>query len=158
MARYQELVGDILSDEVLNKYRDGFILAHVCNNERKWGAGFVIPLAKKFPNVEEAYHNQDMSLGSVKIVKVLGYAHYSFVANMIAQKGIRSANVSTPLRYYHLYTCLTKVFQKAMDSGVPVIAPMFGAGLAGGYWPAIQNLLQDFSTHYSVNVDIYKLA
>lgn len=31
------------------------VIPHVCNNIGGWGSGFVIPLAKKFPEAEQAY-------------------------------------------------------------------------------------------------------
>ncbi len=56
------------------------IIAHVCNDQGKWGKGFVMALSARWPGPEQAYRQwyrdrarNDFGLGSVQLVQV---GHY----------------------------------------------------------------------------------
>ena len=46
------------------------IVAHVCNNIGAWGAGFVVPLGRRYPNAKQLYHaaSADLKLGWTQFV------------------------------------------------------------------------------------------
>lgn len=116
------------------------IIAHVCNDEDRWGAGFVIPLGKAYPQAESEFHgisHADRKLGYTQFV-LMGDV---MVANMIAQKGVRRSGKGIPLRYEALHTCLVEVQGRAESEGRTVHMPRIGAGLAGGSWDVIKSVI-----------------
>lgn len=144
-------------------------LLHVCNNVGAWGAGFVIPLAKKWPHTKQAYTEAvlAMSLGENQIVPV---EDNLAVVNMIAQLDVipiahkysaehvrRVSNETSTWRnhrsailpniqYDALFRCLETIGQQAHpDSRFHF--PMFGAGLGGGNWDLIAAIINSTLTY-----------
>src|SRR5690606_6943524 len=67
------------------------IIAHVCNDIGAWGAGFVVPLGRRWPAAKDQYEKWHRSgalfeLGRIAVVSV---GDNVWVANMIAQHGVR---------------------------------------------------------------------
>lgn len=117
------------------------IVMHVCNNLGLWGKGFVLALSRKWSRPEEAYRRKNLySLGQVSFIQV---EEDIFVANMIAQKGIRSRTNRRPLSYEALSSCLSQVNSFALEKDATVHAPRIGSGLAGGDWSKIESLVED---------------
>lgn len=117
------------------------LIAHVCNDENLWGAGFVIPLGNAYPKVESDFHGihpSDRKLGHTQFVVV---NQDIVVANMIAQKGLRSSKELIPLRYDALHTCLTDVQALAEKQGITVHMPRIGSKRAGGNWAVIKSII-----------------
>ena len=131
------------------------IIAHCCNNIGAWGAGFVLALSKRWPEVETAYRADFLMGGQVALgdTKVYEVRRGLFVANMIALNGIRGKSY-IPLIYEALEECLQKLAlfatEEAMIFGpLPSIhMPRIGCGLAGGTWdevgPIVERELADF--------------
>ena len=142
------------------------IIPHVCNNIDLFDAGFARNLAEKYPIAKENYH----LLGKVFLKNNLGYCQIFkvnnnkknknsiYVANMIAQRGIKNGRNSRPLNYFALaksmygvsgfiqkYTSATNTNDK-----VEIHAPKFGSGLSGGNWNFIADLIEDIWYDYSV--------
>jgi len=144
------------------------LIAHVCNDEGKWGAGFVLALSHKFPAVEAEYrklyaaqNGQRLTLGSVQFVTVV--PGNLFVANMIGQRGIKkmkdgSTDECPPIRYPALFTCLEELCKFAQANSASIHAPRFGAGLAGGDWRVVEAMLEKICSKAGVDVTIYDLA
>ncbi len=117
------------------------IIPHIVNNENKWGAGFVIALSKKWEQPEIAYRMQkDYTLGNVHFVRV---ENDIIVANMVAQEGVMHLNGKPPIRYDALKSALVKVNQMAIETNSSIHCPRFGAGLSGGDWNIIEQLIKD---------------
>ena len=138
------------------------IICHVCNDERKWGAGFVLALSRRWDEPEKVYRKmpKDMlMLGKVMIVPV---ENDIMVANMIAQRGIMDrkttgvidANVQPAIRYGALRACLAEVNDIAYHMGATLHMPKIGCGLAGGDWNTIEKIIEDVM---SVDVTVYNL-
>lgn len=132
------------------------IIAHVCNDENKWGRGFVLALNKLSMAPQKAYRgwfgylpkdvqiykqsSNKPELGETQIVVLnnnLG------VANMIAQKGIYPRNGIIPVRYEALRKCLRYVNQCAKEVGAEIHAPRIGAGLGYSDWASIEKIIND---------------
>lgn len=163
MIKY--LVGDATK---LEGRRGNVILAQGCNDEAKWGSGFVLAVSKKWPMAERAYrtwpkshpdkpiHREAdggcFSLGSVQFVAVEspigkpGQESYQrpflFVANMITQRGIKAINGSPPVRYYAIAKALTIVAAQARLFNASVHMPKVGCGLAGGDWNVVEYIVE----------------
>ena len=114
------------------------VIAHICNDENIWEAGFVLALSKRYPQAKEAYLNASLKLGDVQWIEV---DENVMVANMIAQKGVLSHDNPHPIDYHALDICLEKVFTQAKKSDYTVQMPKIGVGLAGGRWDIIEPLI-----------------
>lgn len=127
------------------------IIPHCCNDENRWGAGFVLAISKRWYAPELAYRKRkNYNLGDVDFIRV---ENDIIIANMIAQKGIKcDENGIPPIRYDALRTALIEVNQHAILTGSSIHAPRFGAGLAGGDWNIIESIIKEVIT---VPVTIY---
>lgn len=137
------------------------VVAHCCNDKGGFGAGFVVPLAGKFPVVKERYLNwhregfeNDLKfeLGKTQIVKVDDPLQI-YVAQMVAQTlgGLR------PLYYNHLSRCMDTVGDFAIETNAKIACPMFGAALSGGSWDVVQILIEDSWIRRGIDVNVYYL-
>lgn len=154
------------------------IIIHICNDIGAWGKGFVLAVSKKWREPELAYKNwykpslfyqsdatisyqglkgtendnsQEFKLGNVQFVKV---SDDTWVANMIAQHGIRNSQTKIPpIRYEALEICLEKVRLFAKEINASVHMPRIGCGLAGGKWNIIQGIIANqLTAHYIVSM------
>ena len=121
------------------------IIAHICNDIGGWGKGFVLAISKRWKGPETAYRQwhrnrakNDFQLGSIAVVQV---EKYIYVANMIAQRGIKTVSNGVPIRYDAIETCLEKLAIQAKQLEASVHMPRIGCGLAGGTWDKVEPLI-----------------
>jgi O-acetyl-ADP-ribose deacetylase (regulator of RNase III) len=137
------------------------VIAHVCNDEGKWGAGFVLAISKRWPEPEIRYRQAFQrsprpALGDVDFVEV---APGLFVANMVGQHGIRRGKNSTPpIRYDALRVALAAVAQFAQEHNASVHMPRIGCGLAGCKWAEVAPIIHDTIMQKGVPVVVYDFA
>ncbi len=143
--------------DVTQPHGDGTkIIPHVCNDAGGFGSGFAGAVAKKWPEVREAYRawharGDNFALGMVQLVKL---PDGIVVANMIAQHGYSSPD-HPAIQYPALHMCLSKVAKRAKELGASIHCPRLGAGLAGGKWEIIEHILTE--TTDGLEVFIYDL-
>lgn len=127
------------------------IIAHCCNDANRWGAGFVLAISKKWYAPELAYRkNKKRELGTVDFIRV---EDDIIVANMIGQHDVKYDDQGNPpIRYDAIRTALIEVNRHAILTGSSIHAPKFGAGLAGGDWNVIEQIIKEVVT---VPVTIY---
>lgn len=130
------------------------LIIHICNNEKKWGSGFVVALSKRWSDPEHTYRLSRMVLGECSLSVI---NHEIAVFNMIAQNGIRTVNGVPPIRYDALRGCLRDVVKTALNVKASVHAPRIGAGRAGGDWGMIERILKEELVDHGVDVYIYDL-
>lgn len=135
------------------------IIAHICNDLGKWGKGFVMAVSARWPEPEAAYREwhrdrsrNDFGLGAVQFIQV---ERYIWVANMIAQHGVRGGSRTPPIRYEAVEECLSKVSVKAVELGASVHMPRIGCGLAGGKWERIEPIIVKTLCETDVPVTVY---
>ncbi len=116
---------------------NNFIL-HVCNNVGAWGAGFVLALSKRWDMPEALFRSTYPPLGTIQCCQV---DERLFVVNMVAMAGLRSKLNPSPLNYDTLSACLRKVNIAYGRKGAAFHMPKIGAGLAGGDWATIENII-----------------
>ena len=121
------------------------VIAHVCNDQGVWGAGFVLNLSARWPGPEKHYrkaHGEGrINLGYVQLV---GVSKSIMVANMVAQ-----TLDMTPVRvkYDYLDDCirkvgdLTEVLSQSSRGNWEVHMPRIGTGLGGGSWDMIEPII-----------------
>jgi O-acetyl-ADP-ribose deacetylase (regulator of RNase III) len=123
-------------------------IAHGCNTQGVMGSG-VAKIVKEnysyaYNHYREAYEDQGLTLGEV-LFSAAGI-HRPMIFNCITQNhygtGQRYAN------YGAIQECIRKI-NKAMAGTVDlsgdfeeVAFPMIGAGLAGGHWPTIAQIIE----------------
>ncbi len=133
-----------------------WVIAHVCNDIGRWGRGFVLPLARRWPETKRAFLGRALALGEVQFVELEGGCS---VANMIGQRGVyRRGRKDAPIRYEALAQCLTRLNDYALARGMSVHMPRIGAGLAGGDWDEIESLLRLHIELARLEVFVYTLA
>lgn len=134
------------------------IVAHIVNNIGAWGAGFVLAVSKKWPEPEDNYKMYTpnaLRLGTVDYILVDNTPFNNiYVANMIAQHGIKGNKEGIPLRYSSLVDCLRNLNEMADHLKASIHMPMIGSGLAGGDWAVIEQIIRECTT---VSVNIYYL-
>jgi O-acetyl-ADP-ribose deacetylase (regulator of RNase III) len=138
------------------------VIAHVCNDLGGWGKGFVLAVSKRWPEPEAAYRawhrersKNDFGLGAVQIVRV---EPYIWVANMVAQRGMKTGSNGPPIRYEAVRACLRTLGAEARALGASVHMPRIGCGLAGGRWEEIAPIIDEELTAEGIEVTIYDIA
>ena len=127
-------------------------IAHVVNNKRAMGSGFVVPLMQNFPKIRDDYKAAELELGELQVLK---YDNI-LVANMCAQ----TLGGHRPLYYNHLVRCM-----EDLASGIhfklykvdEIVCPRFGSGLAGGNAVFIEELIKDCWVKEGINVTICEI-
>jgi O-acetyl-ADP-ribose deacetylase (regulator of RNase III) len=134
------------------------ILVHCCNNLGLMGAGIAKTIRDKWPDIYKQYKEwskePDFGLGKVQLLKA---DNDLVIGNMIGQEGIGFTNGKPPIRYDAIDSCLKRVAEviKKQHSVISVIAPKFGAGLAGGDWSEIEKLIIKNLCEQDIPVYIY---
>lgn len=135
------------------------IIAHICNDLGGWGKGFVLAVSKRWPEPEAAYRawhrdraKNDFALGAIQVVPV---EQYLWVANMVAQRGMKTGSKGPPIRYEAVRACLKKLAAESERLGASVHMPRIGCGLAGGRWEEVEPIIVDELASRGVEVTVY---
>lgn len=132
---------------------------HIVNNIGAWGKGFVVPLGQKYPKVKQEYlAMKERILGDVQFVD----CDDVIICNMVGQNGIgRQIDGTPPIRYEALQKAMNAVKDKILElqkiKTVEIVAPLFGAGLAGGDWTVISEMISSIWSKNGIVVKIYYL-
>lgn len=133
--------------------KDTVIIAHGCNADGKWGAGFSGALSRVYPEAEERYRewcagNIDgappVEPGRVQLVSAVSRSSAGNVriANMITQARVRQAAGDRTLVIDALRACIDRLSELATEVGATgIIMPPVGTGLAGATWEEVQPIL-----------------
>lgn len=134
------------------------ILCHVVNDQGGWGRGFVLAVSKRWPDPERLYRSWCRSgtaaLGHLQLVQV---DEQLWVANMMAQHGLRPHDGAPPIRYQALDSCLQVLAVEAIEHDATVHMPRIGCGLAGGRWEDVEPLVLDRLCGEGIAVTVYDL-
>lgn len=96
------------------------------------------------------------ALGEVQVVTV--EQDHLYVANLIGQEGIRTGNQGRPpIRYDAIRRGLKHIAYYATQLELSVHMPRIGAGLAGGCWDEVAQIIADELTSRGVSVTVYDL-
>jgi O-acetyl-ADP-ribose deacetylase (regulator of RNase III) len=138
------------------------LIAHICNDVGAWGKGFVLALSRRWPEPAQAFKQwhrdrgeNDFGLGAVQLVRV---GEEVWVANMVAQHGLRPTQGVPPIRYEALERCLDKLAGAAKQLHASVHMPRIGCGLAGGDWSQIEPVIAQKLCEQGVPVTVYDFA
>jgi O-acetyl-ADP-ribose deacetylase (regulator of RNase III) len=133
------------------------IVAHCCNDQGKWGKGFVLALSRKWPGPEAEYRRwwrekEGFGLGEVQLVQVEPVV---WVANLIGQHGTKGGSQGPPIRYPALSQALTKLAGEAARLSASVHMPRIGCGLAGGKWEVVGPMIEEALCRAGIAVTVY---
>ena len=149
----------IKGDATCPQARGVKIICHICNDIGGWGKGFVLAVSRRWEAPEAKYRtwyasgrDGGFALGAVQFVQV---EPYIWVANMIAQRGVKSGSSGPPIRYEAVAGSLVQVAAKAKELGASVHMPRIGCGLAGGNWTKIEPLIEEHLVGAGVAVTVY---
>jgi O-acetyl-ADP-ribose deacetylase (regulator of RNase III) len=152
---------------------DGFrILAHIVNDLGRWGSGVVLAISKRWESPERMYRlwhrggsfGIPFELGNVQFVPV-GYNYIDIsdkniiVANMLAQKGLKSRENPKPVCYSYLQKCLSVVSDTAIRLSASVHVPYkMGCVRSGGKWVVVEQMLREELVSRGVSVYVYNIG
>lgn len=144
------------------------IVAHCCNNKGLFGSGFVIPLAKYFPEVKDIYldwhkNGEYEHIGGSKIKfqlgenQEVGVNEKLCVVNMIGQNGCISKENPKPISYEAIDVCFLKLSRflnmfKWLDQEYELHFPALGSKRAGGCWKKISDIINKHLPDDVVNI------
>lgn len=133
------------------------VIAHVCNDIGRWGKGFVMSLSKRWKDPEMQYRkwykcSTDFYLGNIQMVKV---SDDIFIANMIAQKGLKNERNKTPFKCNAARKCLVKVRECAIEENASVHMPRIGCALGGSTWDVVGKIVEEELAAYDIQVYVY---
>jgi O-acetyl-ADP-ribose deacetylase (regulator of RNase III) len=114
------------------------IIIHGCNLVGVMGAGVAKAIRDKYPDCYTKYKmcldTSNYTLGDDIVYKV---NENLYICNALTQqyigRGVRQVN----------YAAIVKVFSRNLVSGTEVHFPKIGAGLGGGDWSIIEQLIND---------------
>ncbi|MGE7954904.1 macro domain-containing protein [Lysinibacillus xylanilyticus] len=139
------------------------LIIHVVNILGLWGKGFVLSLSKQFPVAKKEYliwskDKDAFRLGEVQFV-CLGQQKNTFIANMLAQKGVRKnyKDSTTYIDYDALRLCLKKVARFSLKNRLSIQMPKIGSGLAGGDWTEIEKIINEELIYYKIKCSVLEL-
>jgi O-acetyl-ADP-ribose deacetylase (regulator of RNase III) len=139
MAQIRYLAGDATSPQA----KGAKVIAHICNDQGRWGKGFVVAVSRRWPEPETSYRRW----------------HRERAANMIGQHGIKTGRSSgPPIRYEAVRSCLRDLASSALELAASVHMPRIGCGLAGGRWDRIEPLITSELVERGVPVAVYDQA
>ena len=161
MAKIHYVIGD--ATDPIVRDNENSLIVHCCNTLGFWGAGFVVPLGKRYPKAKESYKqyiekNGKGHLADVDEVKV---ADNIYVENLIGQSFLyKQPNGQIPCNYLAIELGFRSIIEKwmAKTENYSIHMPRIGCGLAGGDWKTIENIIQRiFIDIADVDVFVYDL-
>lgn len=122
------------------------IIAHGCNCRGGYGAGFVVPLAERYPVAREYYLKRHevkgWSLGFAQILPVENKNNI-YVANCATQDRFwKKHRTEVLVNYKAVADSLAVVAKFAREQKLKVYMPAIGAGLAGGNWSKLKSIIE----------------
>jgi len=150
------LEGDATAPDTSN-YDDNYIV-HCVNNIGRWGAGFVVALSKRFTTdfvtphgryftPEQVYHNlfDEALLSDLGDIQWVPVSEDLAVINLVGQDGVASSDNRHPIRYDAIRDGFAKIEAQFLypSTSAALHLPRIGAGLAGGEWSKIEEIIND---------------
>ncbi len=120
------------------------IFAHGCNSKGVMGAGFAWQVRARFPEAYDYYRTTYLTVG-LQMGEIYDYVENGkTVIHCITQDTFGRSGVH--VSYEAVESCFGQINDKY--HGHTVAMPMIGAGLAGGDWKKIEEILDNCSTNF----------
>lgn len=147
-----EITGDLVE---LAKTNEIDVIIHGCNCFNNMGAGIAKQIAKEFPLASKidslTTHGDKNKLGSITTSYIDEYD--LTVVNAYTQYAYGGGKINAD--YDAIKKCFDTIAEVLGVTGETIAYPKIGAGLAGGDWKIINDIinesLKNVETHYLVN-------
>ncbi len=138
--------GDLLRAEV-------DIIAHGCNCQQTMAAGIAVPIVREFQQAESADkvfkpQKPEERLGLIDVVKVNSW-NIRYVVNCYTQLGF---GTGLQISYPAIRKCMEQLHDFALKNKMSVGIPQIGAGLGGGDWKKIEEIINDVFSDMEIRV------
>ena len=150
------LKGDATDPSYDGSYK---IIIHICKDIGAWGKGFVLAISRRWTEPEQEYkaryrdrEAREFGLGKVQFIAVEPNLE---IANMIAQRGLKTNEDGPSIRYDALEEGLNRVAERASTRNASVHIPRIGCGLAGGNWGKVCRITEKTPIKRRVAVFVY---
>lgn len=123
---------------------EGYIV-HGCNAQGVMNSGVAKAIRDKYPQVWNDYNK--VFRGMIDRNNLVGSVIYTEIKpdKLYIASGITQLNYGKDGKRYVSYDAIAHVFGQvsmwAQRSNKTIYFPQIGAGLGGGYWPAIENII-----------------
>jgi O-acetyl-ADP-ribose deacetylase (regulator of RNase III) len=159
MEKYNEVYGNLIT---LAQQGEFDVITHGCNCFCTMGAGIAPQMAKAFGchlfTLEAPYQRGNIDkLGRIDYKKVIVDSKELIVVNSYTQYNYGSNHIdgiTKPIDYDALTLCMRKINNKF--KGKHIGLPQIGAGLAGGDWNIIKEIIKNELKDCIVTVVIFK--
>jgi O-acetyl-ADP-ribose deacetylase (regulator of RNase III) len=135
----RHIAGDLIA---LAKAGHFDVIAHGCNCFNVMGAGLAAQIARHFPEAAAAdartAPGDPAKLGTLSEALVVIGAHRLHVVNAYTQHHYAGDGVLVD--YAAVASCMAHL--KRRHAGRRIGLPQIGAGLAGGHWPTIEEIIR----------------
>ncbi|MHB8141064.1 MAG: ImmA/IrrE family metallo-endopeptidase [Vulcanimicrobiaceae bacterium] len=135
------------------------IVAFVTNDTTpNWGGGIARQIASKKPDVQVAFRaavQADATTLQLGTVVLLQHSNNLYYAPIVAQHGFGKSEVPR-IRYEALAQALKTLGVRAGELGASVHMPRLGAGLSGGRWDVVREMVEEYVSPFA-HVRVYDL-
>lgn len=160
IGQYREKMGNIIKSAMMAEFD---VIAHGCNCHCTMGAGLAPQMAAAF-KCNTFPLEGDSHIGDINKLGQIDYKYYNLMADGVDEKRLYVVNAYTQYNYGRNmsvppvdYEAITLCFRKmnVLFSGMHIGLPQIGAGLAGGNWQKIKNIIVQEFTDCQVTVIVY---
>lgn len=126
------------------------MIAHGCNALGVMGSGVAYAIRKNFPEAYSEYvaAHKDLPLQVGEVIYV--ESNNRIIANMITQQNVATYPGEVVVSYEGIRAALEDLNDKAVTLGIKEVAmPKIGAGLGGGDWSIIEQIIEETSEDYT---------
>jgi len=130
------------------------LIAHGVNCQGAFGSGVAGIMAQKYPMVRNEYlhkyKNTGWKLGEIQIIQ----AHDKIIVNCATQYyyGYNNSKDEVYANYWAIEQCMKKLAIYAQENDLIPAIPKIGAGLAGGSWIRISDIINDAFKDHEIHV------
>jgi len=125
------------------------VIMHGCNDRGVMGSGVAKIIREKYPNAYKKYNRYCEAHGDVGGEVVFVKENEKVIANAITQHGF-GRDGHRYVNYEWIAQCIKKVDEMCEFHGVSHVAmPAIGAGLGGGEWKVISQIIESESKHFT---------
>lgn len=134
------------------------VLVHGCNNQGVMGSGVARQIRAKWPHVYEVYHKFDVDHGLELGDVIPAVAEEDLIVlNAITQDGF-GRDGAVYVKYDAITTCFRTINVYMQHHGFLELAlPRIGAGLGGGDWKIIEEIINQTAENYTPVVYDYSM-
>ena len=150
------MIIEYINDSILNA--EQYHILHGVNCQNKMGSGVAKVLYEKYPEVKQKYHEDNEYVKkNVGYYAKLGDTRAIPCEDKIVHNCYTQDYYGYDGKKYVSYDAIYEVFQRYARSNLKEVAiPKIGAGLAGGNWNIISQIIDD-ATGDDLDVYVYYL-